>query len=284
VAQEPAKIQVENLFYQIGPGPATSSTTTRAYSFVSSEFNIEGQVVKGAPYSAEAVTEMVQTLADGNRIVHRSTAARYRDGEGRTRQEFTMPMIAGIPPSADTPQIISISDPVAGVRYNLNPNEKTAIKTAAVRSAEALQAFKTKLDAERAASGGSNSEQRTMVITRDTRSLAPMILKQDGAAKPVVEKLGTQIIEGVVAEGTRSTTTIPAGQIGNERDLVIVTERWYAPSLKMEIMNKRNDPRTGESTFRLTNIRLAEPSPSLFQVPSDYTLQEPSSRRVEAIH
>ena len=70
------------------------------------------------------------------------------------------------------------------------------------------------------------------------------------------------------------SSKIPAGQIGNERDIEIVSERWYSPELKMVIMTRHSDPRAAESTFRLTNIRRTDPDPSLFQVPSDYTIKD----------
>ncbi|MGH9802751.1 MAG: energy transducer TonB, partial [Blastocatellia bacterium] len=88
------------------------------------------------------------------------------------------------------------------------------------------------------------------------------------------ESLGKQTIEGVEAEGKRTVTTIPAGAIGNERSIEIVSETWYSPELQTTIMSKRNDPTSGETTYRLTNIRRGEPDASLFQVPSDYTVKE----------
>jgi hypothetical protein len=97
--------------------------------------------------------------------------------------------------------------------------------------------------------------------------------------KPVVEDLGMQTIEGVSAEGTRTTVTIPAGQIGNDKPIVTETERWYSPELQVTVMTKRTDPRTGTNTYKLTNINRSEPAPALFQVPSDYTVVEPEIRR-----
>ncbi|MDX2044517.1 MAG: energy transducer TonB [Acidobacteriota bacterium] len=88
------------------------------------------------------------------------------------------------------------------------------------------------------------------------------------------ESLGKQMIEGVEAEGKRTVTTIPVGAIGNERSIEIVSESWYSPELQTTVMSKRTDPTSGETTFRLTNIRRGEPDASLFQVPSDYTVKE----------
>ena len=95
-----------------------------------------------------------------------------------------------------------------------------------------------------------------------------------GAKDGVEEQLGKQIIEGVEAEGTRTTVTIPAGEIGNERPIEIVSERWYSPELQLVVMTRNSDPRTGETTYKLTNINRAEPAKSLFEVPSDFTIKE----------
>jgi hypothetical protein len=86
--------------------------------------------------------------------------------------------------------------------------------------------------------------------------------------------LGTQTIEGVPAQGTRITRTIPAGQIGNVQPIVITTENWYSPGLKVLVMSKSNDPRMGETSYKLTNIQRSEPAPSLFQPPDDYTVRD----------
>jgi TonB family protein len=88
------------------------------------------------------------------------------------------------------------------------------------------------------------------------------------------ESLGKQNIEGVDAEGTRNTVEIPAGEIGNEREIEIVFERWYSPELQLVVMTKHSDPRFGETTYRLININRSEPAHELFELPDDYTLNE----------
>jgi len=77
----------------------------------------------------------------------------------------------------------------------------------------------------------------------------------------VEEGLGTKQIEGVTANGRRTTLTIPAGQIGNDRPIAIVDERWESPELRLLLLSTHNDPRTGEVEFRLMNLRRGEPSP-----------------------
>jgi hypothetical protein len=88
------------------------------------------------------------------------------------------------------------------------------------------------------------------------------------------ESLGTQTMEGVEVEGTRYTTTIPAGEIGNELPINIVTEKWYSQELRQVIFLKTTDPRFGETVYRLTNISRNNPDRSLFDIPSDYTIKE----------
>jgi hypothetical protein len=225
---------------------------------------ISGPTVKGAPYSAQAVNEMVQTLADGNRITSSSTSNLYRDSQGRERREEA------------TGRSIFINDPVDGVSYTLEPNSKIARKNGQRTVAISM------------GSGGGRGgpvtlETRTFVMNSSGSGPETFFFStqesNSAKAKPVVENLGTQTIEGVSAEGTRTTVTIPAGQIGNELPIVMVTERWYSPELQVTIMNKRTDPRTGTTTYRLTNINRSEPSPTLFQVPADYTINGPEIRR-----
>jgi hypothetical protein len=98
--------------------------------------------------------------------------------------------------------------------------------------------------------------------------------RHSSKAETKTEKLEARNVEGVQAEGSRTTTTIPAGELGNEQPIQIVNERWYSPELQVIVMTRHSDPRFGETTYKLTNIQRGEPSAALFQVPSDYTLKE----------
>ena len=91
--------------------------------------SFSGKVVKGAPYSAESITESVQTLSDGNRIVNKMTSTIYRDSEGRTRREQTLKGLGVLGASEEPLQMIFINDPVAGVTYSLDSRSRTAQKT-----------------------------------------------------------------------------------------------------------------------------------------------------------
>jgi hypothetical protein len=262
-AQEPAGIMTAGVMTQ-----AVKVVNGGNFGFVS-DMLIGGSPVKGSPYSAEAVTETTQTLADGNRIVHKSTAMLYRDSSGRERREQSLPMIGPFTAQGDAPQIISISDPVAGVNYSLNSKERVAVK---LPSAPALPVPPP---------GIGTRETFNVMVNGPAMGVAVggpvMIYKSDSSSErvaPKVEQLGWKLIEGLQAEGTRSTITIAAGEVGNERPIEIVDEQWRSSDLQMIILSKHSDPRMGETMYSLTNVNRTEPSPALFQVPPDYTIQD----------
>src|SRR5262249_48562814 len=98
--------------------------------------------------------------------------------------------------------------------------------------------------------------------------------KEEASGAVKKDSLGTQTINGVVAEGTRITRTIAAGQIGNDKPLQIIFERWYSPDLQVVVKSTRTDPRFGTTTYTLSNIQRTEPAAALFTVPADYTVQQ----------
>jgi len=253
-----------------------------------------GKVVKGAPYSAEAVTETIQTLGDGNRIINRITSMLYRDSEGRTRREQSLKGL-GIFGSGEEPfQTIFINDPVGGVTFALDSRSHTAHKSMPFRfelNGKKGEQFEFKVAPGTAAASGNVIVTAPLAGMPGTRATHPPVDQftlrtetgvgetfvfrtKPNHANEVKEQLGKQNIEGVEAEGTRTTVTIPAGEIGNERPIEIVSERWYSPELQLVVMTRNSDPRTGETTYKLTNINRAEPAKSLFEVPSDYTIKE----------
>jgi hypothetical protein len=242
--------------------------------FTTVPIDVAGETVIDAPYSAEAVTEVVQPLADGNRIVRQNTATVYRDSAGRTRREQSLDgpgrLVAG------TERRINITDPQAGISYVLDMRTRTAHKMPVpkIRLAQPPPLPNTEnLTFEVALpppGPGGAPMQGAVLYRRD-------IVKTQGA--PLVEQLGTQVIEGVVAEGTRSTITIPAGAIGNEQPINVVSERWTSSELKVLVQSRQSDPRFGETTYRLTNIVRAEPPSSLFDVPSDFAIVGPAGQK-----
>lgn len=235
---------------------------------------LPGKTVKGAPYSAQATNESVQTLADGNRIVNSSSSMLYRDSQGRERREQSV---------GGSVRTIFITDPVENVNYTLEPRSKMAHKNS-VRNLfyfPSSQEDGIKIKAERMV-----SEMQTMVITTDGGAGGNIAFRTEFNSDKLnskTENLGMQVMEGVSVEGTRTTVTIPAGQIGNDKDIVTVSERWYSPDLQTVVMTTRSDPRSGTITYKLTNINRKEPAATLFQVPADYKVAEPEMRRTTVI-
>jgi hypothetical protein len=215
-----------------------------------------GKVVTGAPFSAVAVSETTQTLSDGNHISRKTQTNLFRDGQGRFRKEVTLPANAGIGPlavsgSGQSKPFVFINDPVAGTNFILHSDTKTA-ETMGGHGMKGpgkgalKEKFKEKFDA------------------RMQEEIANGTLKK--------EDLGTQTIAGVLAQGTRITRTIPAGQIGNEKPILIVHETWYSNDLQLVVKSTRSNPWSGETTYTLTNIQRSEPAASLFAVPSGYAV------------
>lgn len=258
---------------------------------IRSEGAVPGPVVKGKPYSARAITESTQTLADGNRITQRNETLIYRDSEGRTRREQT---IAGVGQwQTEQPvTMINIHDPIAGKSYVLDPAAQSArevrrFQMAFAHAGEVIGAAPTGVRALSGGAGGAPAPARASVtvIRADGREEARVFTQAVpvGAAAPFpegttgiyepAEELGEQVLEGLLVDGTRMTDTIPAGLIGNERPIEIVTERWYSKDIDAMVLQRFSDPRVGETTYRLVNVVLGEPAPDLFQVPRGYEIE-----------
>jgi hypothetical protein len=260
-------------------------------------FGMAGETVEGAPYSAEAITEVVQQLADGNRIVRRSRATVYRDSSGRTRREMGLAVIGAAVGEPEERRQVQINDPQTRVSYIMDMESKTAHKL--VTPKIDFASLKARVDASApsrtAPVGGSSENAAPSTAPADQFEIAvPPPVSAAGSGfhmmyatrafkatgeSPDVERLGKQIIEGVEAEGTRSTITIPAGQIGNEQPIVMTYERWYSTELKVLVLSRQSDPRFGETTYRLTNVVRSEPPPDLFEVPSDFKVIDSNVKR-----
>jgi len=422
------------------------------FQFFSQEMSFDNRLVKGASFSADIVSETIQTLPDGNRVVQRFEGRIYRDSHGRTRSERTFQMGG----SSEQKRTINILDPVVNANYILDPETRTARKTthffaqtggspmagglqglvttpvnpdgsvqplkvrvsSGVLQGNAIRKVQPPYPPIAKAAGAEGPVQVQVLIsetgevleatvisghpllreatleaarqwqfkptelsskpvkvqgvltfnftiqkkeipgdvlqglaTRKVQPSYPAVAKDAGAKgavqvqvhisetgevleaavvsghpllrdaalqaarqwrfKPTevggkavktqgiltfnftlenredtapiearritkystnTEQLGKQMIEGVECEGTRAITTMPAGAIGNERPIETVNETWYSQELRMMILTKRDDPRFGESTYRVTNISRSEPDAALFQVPSDYTI------------
>ncbi len=265
--------QTEQLAYEHYEGAGAGT-----YAFISSEFSFNGKVVNGAPYSAEAVTETSQTLSDGNRIQRTVSSQVYRDSQGRTRQEQSLGPLG--PWAADGPghRIVTIHDPVVGETLTLDPEARTARKMPR-RSFDVHRlgdSGKEIIVKTRQVHGVESHEEihldqgnRTAAISiRKIRKAAPAHLDENVRT----EELGSRNFGDVLAQGTRTISTIPSGAIGNELPIEVVSERWYSSDLQIVVMSRRYDPRFGETVYELRNLSQNEPDPGLFEVPEDYNV------------
>ena len=290
------------------PAFAQDEAARRVATEVAARVPLE-RAIKGAPYSAETLVEGMQLLADGNRITRKTTGRVYRDSEGRTRREDDRPN-GGV--------TISITDPVAGYSYSLDPANKVAWRTpmgaagAIMSKVEDAQAATrangewVSADGRRVIASGSAApveERRRVEETEAARrggsggsvaAVAPTEVPVRGggrggavartgvpaensfAAGPVEHK----VIDGIAVEGRKSSRVIPAGAVGNEQPITVVSEQWRSPDLNVLVMTRHSDPRSGDSTYRLLNVVRAEPDRSLFMVPGDYTVRDTGVRRM----
>jgi hypothetical protein len=238
-----------------GRGPAN-------WKLVGAEAGRPGPVVKNAPFSADVTTETTVTLADGNHIRQTSSLRLYRDSEGRTRREQSLNSVGGLVNNTNLPSVVFINDPVAGVNYALIPSSRTGTRS---------------VNGGRGFNGQAGNRAGRSTPAADVPGLGRRMrgnVAGGTASNTKTEVLGRQTVEGVAADGTRTTVTVPAGQMGNELPLQTVVETWYSPDLQTTVYSKRSDSRTGETVTRYTNINRTEPAHTLFEAPPDYKISD----------
>jgi hypothetical protein len=232
-----------------------------------------GQLVKDEPYQAQAVTEMKQTLADGTHIAQTSTAMVARDSDGRTVRAQRLSQVGPWKSSADSdasgPTLTTIFDPVAKTHTDYSSDSKVAH----VLTLPAL------LPGAPAVAGNTFAMSTTGPVGPPANVMFTVqghAMSSDAAdeKESKTEQLGTKTIEGIQATGSRTTSTIPAGTIGNDKDIIVTHEKWFSPDLKLVILSTQNDPRFGETTYTLKNIERSEPDQALFQIPADYKVEK----------
>ena len=222
----------------LSASPALAQGTVRSFG--------DSDPILNAPYSVIEETEHNQTLGDGTHMVMRNQTRLYRDSYGRTRKESFANRNGT---DSNEPTIIEIHDPVAGASYTLFVRERVARQ---------FQQWSS----------------RSHQPTNSNAVQKPLSPAERVQPKTSSENLGTQSIEGVLADGVRNTTVYPEGSMGNDRPIQVVSERWVSNELGLTLLEKDSDPRFGETITRVTSLNRSEPDLALFQVPPDYILQE----------
>ena len=270
-------------------GPAPHAVAhARAAALAAPLMIHEGKIVKNAPYSAQAISEKVQSLPDGNQITTRNTAMVYRDSAGRTRREMVT--------EDGEVRTIMIRD-ADGSTHILRPSDRTATRIPPPREIAGLARERVRERIEQLRKEGKlpaeAAGREAIIVKRVERAegaaghrlaldsrIAGAFGDRAWSSKAVTRELGSREFNGVKAEGKARTYEIPAGEIGNRNPIVVSHETWYSPDLQITVHTKHSDPRTGENTYRLDNLKREEPAAALFAVPSDYTVKD-ARRRAE---
>jgi hypothetical protein len=206
--------------------------------FIAAEMRFGDKLVKNQPFSAETIIEDTRRLYDGSTVTKTMKGAFYRDSVGRTRREQPFETIGGF--NIEPQTLVFINDFAAKTQYFFDLGNKIARKIGI----------------------GPEGPPRDDPHPPDAKS----------------DSLGTKTIEGISVEGTRITFELPAGQIGNDKPLQVVTENWFSPELQVIVMSRHLDPLSGEHIFRLVNIKRTEPTASLFAVPAGFKVETPPER------
>ena len=232
--------------------PTVGQTTSETVARTGGGCPLANRTTVGAPYSALQNNTVSQTLADGTHIESKQqTYQFYRDSQGRQRTVMKHHYFDPTGAQVEFVRNIVIIDPVACVEYNLLVPEHLALRHIY-------------------APNEMTTADQSNAVKQPARG-TPAELRHETST----ERLGTDTIEGLAVEGKRITTTYPMGSLGNDRPFVVTLEIWTSKEPKLTVLSKKSDPRSGETTERLSNIRLGEPSPTVFQVPSDYRIQDP---------
>jgi hypothetical protein len=210
-------------------------------AFFHEEVGLGDKVVTGAPMTATVTVTHDTTLADGNTIHTETQSTEYRDSQGRVRREVPFKLVTTAT-GATQGTVVIIMDPVAGKRYILNPQKKTAHEMPL-------------------------HPPRPQPVETVGSAPAP------GGGNITTQSLGTKTILGLPAQGTEVTRTIPAGEIGNAKPIVVTTERWVSTDLQVPLTMKHVDPMMGTMTMTVTSVTRGEPDATLFLLPSDYKVE-----------
>ncbi|MGD0913289.1 MAG: hypothetical protein ABR928_15465 [Terracidiphilus sp.] len=215
-----------------------------------------GQVTTGAPFSATRTITRTHTLTDGTTISHTETIKEARDSQGRVFTE-TLPSPTGQGPHNRS--FVHVFDPVnrTAISYSLDSKQANVLHLP-----------------DPSQSQGQSQGRFHGPGAADADEAGARFPGGRNLPAPTVESLGSKTINGVVADGTRTTRVIPAGAQGNDKPITITHESWTSTDLKIVVMRVDSDPRSGTTTMQLTGISREEPAAALFQAPAGFTVNE----------
>jgi hypothetical protein len=197
--------------------------------------------VTGKPFSGRDSIEWTRTLEDGSVVTTHLTAIVARDSQGRIRRERTT-FVPADSNEQSKPMEMIILDPLEHTRTTCSIASRQCTVTD----------YSTALKFTPVPAGPLDNGKRH--LTR--------------------ESLGTDTVDDLNVVGTRETLTINAGVIGNNQPVVTTREFWYSSDLEINLSVTRKDPREGTQVIQLIDLSRDEPDPSLFQIPSDFAIED----------
>jgi hypothetical protein len=202
--------------------------------------------VIGQPYSAIQVSSTKQQLAGGTNITHKGHHFVARDAAGRIRVEMRLAKATDDQPEE---MLVYVIDPEAHTftTWATGPDTNKSATVAKIPPVE-------KSSMAKPASAQANEDNRPQPIT-------------------TTEYLGTDILGGLPVSAFKTTTIVPAGRSGNDAPITKTHEVWTSSDMKLVMKEQWEDPRTGERTIALEKFSRADPDPSLFRPPADYTVK-----------
>ena len=198
--------------------------------------------VPGAPFSGLVEIVSKETLPDGSVNIRRTVNHIARSSTGviyNERRRLAPPSLQGEPPLLSS----HIYDPQTRLSTFLNPETHIARQMVLAAPPQAP----------------ANTTPATAIAPANEQDLR-------------TQDLGTEAVAGLLLHGTRKSRTVPATLSGTGREIVITDDYWYSDDLKIYLVLKHNDPRTGEQIVGITKVDRQEPDAAIFQVPSGYKI------------
>jgi hypothetical protein len=191
----------------------------------------------GQPFSATVTIEVKRELKDGSVWQRVATSLIARNSQGQIHNEAHMFVPLGLDRES-TLLSVHIYDPQKRLNTFLNLNTHIARQSTLLR--------------EPAAAPPANWAQMDQRFRPSTNVQ--------------LEDLGTQMMEGFYVHGYRRTNTYDAKSTGTGRSIVVTDEYWYAEDIRLNLLEKHNDPRKGDFTTTVTQVNRTEPAGELFVV------------------
>jgi hypothetical protein len=229
---------------------AANGWVSQGQMSISMKMGAGAKTVTGLPYSADETVSTVLELPGGVRVAHAMKGHVWRATNGAERADATSDPTAVKDPKTVPATMVMLLDPAGHRTVFWTTKDKTAHLTRVPENTE-------------------------LSLRLLPPQMPPAVRKESVKAENITTTdLGRETRDGLALVGTRVTTTIPAGTIGNDAAIVTTQDRWVSPELKLLVREVDQDPWTGNRVMELTHIARTEPDAALFEVPAGYAVIE----------